>query len=139
VIAPNVTLSLPAPPLNVRADEDSAVTRTEPVDAVASTVTTVAKLVAEKVVINEDFVGILICGSGVGMCITANKTRGVRAGVCWDVEIAELMRLHNDANIICLPARFISIDDAIDSVNTFLFTPFEGGRHEDRVKTIEKI
>lgn len=98
-----------------------------------------AHLVAEKVVINEDCVGILICGSGVGMCITANKTRGVRAGICWDVEIAELMRLHNDANIICFPARFISIDGAIDSVNTFLFTQFEGGRHEDRVKTIEKI
>lgn len=77
--------------------------------------------------------GILICGSGNGVCMTANKHQGVRAGLVWNTEIAELIRLHNDANVICLPARFIDETAALDCVKTFIKTAFEGGRHQQRV------
>lgn len=80
--------------------------------------------------------GILICGSGNGMCMTANKWPGIRAALCWDVDIARLARAHNNANIICLPARFLCIDDAIDILNTFLETDFEGDRHTKRIMGI---
>lgn len=80
--------------------------------------------------------GILICGSGNGVCITANHHKGIRAGLVWNTEVAELIRLHNDANIICLPARFIDLELAIDCVKTFLKTEFEGGRHQRRVDKI---
>ena len=80
--------------------------------------------------------GILICGSANGVAMTANKYQGVRAGVCWTSEITELTRLHNNANIICIPARFTSIPQAIKMVDTFLNTDFEGGRHERRVNKI---
>lgn len=80
--------------------------------------------------------GILICGSANGVAMTANKYQSVRAGVCWTNEITELTRLHNDANIICIPARFTSIPQAIKMVDTFLNTKFEGGRHQKRVDKI---
>ncbi len=80
--------------------------------------------------------GILICGSGNGVAMTANKHAQIRAALCWNAEIAQLARLHNDANIICLPARFVSIDEALNMVETFLKNDFEGGRHEKRVKKI---
>jgi ribose 5-phosphate isomerase B len=80
--------------------------------------------------------GILICGSANGVAMTANKYQNVRAGVCWTNEITELTRLHNNANIICIPARFTSIPQAIKMVDTFLDTKFEGGRHQNRVDKI---
>ncbi len=92
--------------------------------------------VADDVESGKAAFGILICGSANGVCITANKHAGVRAALCWKNEIAELARQHNDANIIGLPARFVSEDEAIQMVDTFLNTPFEGGRHQQRVDKI---
>ncbi|GGC24588.1 ribose 5-phosphate isomerase B [Parapedobacter defluvii] len=80
--------------------------------------------------------GILVCGSANGVAITANKHAGIRAAICWLEELASLARKHNDANIICIPARFIDIDLAKAIVNTFLNTGFEGGRHANRVSKI---
>lgn len=80
--------------------------------------------------------GIIICGSGNGASMTANKHQGVRAALCWNKEITALAREHNDANILSLPARFISLAQALDMVKTFLNTNFEGGRHERRVEKI---
>ena len=79
---------------------------------------------------------ILICGSGNGICMTANKHAGIRAALCWNTEIARLARQHNDANIICLPGRFISQYEALSAVMTFLITDFEGGRHKTRIDKI---
>lgn len=84
---------------------------------------------------NVDF-GILVCGSGNGVSMTANKYPNVRAGLCWTKEITELTRLHNDANIISIPARYTSIPQALVMVETFLDTAFEGGRHQNRVNKI---
>jgi ribose 5-phosphate isomerase B len=81
--------------------------------------------------------GILICGSGNGINMTANKHQGVRSALCWKREIAELARLHNDANIIALPARFISEEEAIEMIDVFFTTEFEGGRHQLRVDKIK--
>lgn len=80
--------------------------------------------------------GILICGSGNGVCITANKYIHIRAALCWTEELASLARQHNNANILCLPARFIEPDLALKIVTQFLNTPFEGGRHLNRVNKI---
>ncbi len=80
--------------------------------------------------------GILICGSGNGITMTANKHQGIRAALCWTKEIATLARQHNDANIIGIPARFTSIPQAVEMVQTFLNENFEGGRHENRVNKI---
>lgn len=80
--------------------------------------------------------GILICGSGNGITMTANKHQGIRAALCWTKEIAALARQHNDANIIGIPARFTSIPQAVEMVQTFLNENFEGGRHENRVNKI---
>lgn len=80
--------------------------------------------------------GILICGSANGVAMTANKHKGIRAGLCWNREVAKLVRLHNDANIICLPARFMSLEEAIEALKIFLTTDFEGGRHQNRVEKI---
>ena len=80
--------------------------------------------------------GILICGSANGVAITANKHAGIRAALCWNKEVAGLARLHNDANILCLPARFISKLEAEEMVHLFLETAFEGGRHANRVNKI---
>lgn len=80
--------------------------------------------------------GILICGSGNGVCITANKHAGIRAALCWNTELAQLARQHNNANVLCLPARFVSLSDASAMVKAFADTAFEGGRHERRVEKI---
>ncbi len=92
--------------------------------------------VAKDVVNKSSDFGILICGSANGVAMTANKYQEVRAGVCWTNEITELTRLHNNANIICIPARFTSIPQAEKMVETFLNTVFEGGRHQNRVNKI---
>jgi len=84
---------------------------------------------------SADF-GILICGSGNGIAIAANKHQGIRAAICWENELATLSRLHNDANVICIPARFVAEELAIEMVMTFLNTAFEGGRHQHRVNKI---
>lgn len=81
-------------------------------------------------------VGIIICGSGNGASMTANKHQKVRAALCWNNEVTALAREHNDANILSLPARFIALQQALDMVRTFLDTRFEGGRHERRVEKI---
>ena len=84
----------------------------------------------------EVSMGILVCGSGNGVAITANKHQGIRAALCWMPEIAKLARQHNNANIICLPSRFVGIEDAREMVEIFLNTEFEGGRHQARVDKI---
>lgn len=89
--------------------------------------------VAEAVENGECERGVLICGSGNGVAITANKHKNIRAGLCWNVEVARLVRQHNDANVLCLPARFVPQEDANEMVDVFLATPFEGGRHARRV------
>ena len=86
---------------------------------------------------SEDLeLGILICGSGNGVAMTANKHENVRAALCWNTELAKLARQHNNANIICLPARFIAYEFAESLVDTFINTAFEGGRHAQRVNKI---
>ena len=80
--------------------------------------------------------GILICGSGQGVSITANKHQQIRCALCWDTEVAALAKQHNNANMVAIPARFISSDLAINIVETFLNTEFEGGRHQNRVDKI---
>jgi len=92
--------------------------------------------VAASVENNETAFGILICGSANGVAITANKHAGVRAAICWGDELASLARQHNDANVICIPARFVDETTAIKMVDTFMNTAFEGGRHEGRVRKI---
>ena len=84
----------------------------------------------------ESEYGILICGSANGVAMTANKHQNVRAGICWMDEITKLIRQHNNANIICIPARFTAIPQAIKMVDTFLNTDFEGGRHQARIDKI---
>ena len=80
--------------------------------------------------------GILICGSGNGVAMTANKHKKVRAALCWSKEIAKLAKQHNNANVVCIPARFISKEEALQIVKSFIDTKFEGGRHEKRVNKI---
>jgi len=92
--------------------------------------------VASAVESKEYAFGILVCGSANGVAITANKHQQIRAAICWLNEIAVLARMHNNANILCIPARFVSEDLAKEMTTTFLNTPFEGGRHEDRVDKI---
>jgi len=92
--------------------------------------------VAEAVSNHEVDYGILICGSGNGVSMTANKHQKVRAALCWTKEITELARQHNDANILSIPARFTSEPQAVAMVTTFLNTAFEGGRHQNRVNKI---
>ena len=84
----------------------------------------------------ENDLGVLICGSGNGVAITANKHKNVRAALCWNMELAALARRHNNANIICIPARFIAYELAETLVATFLNTDFEAGRHQRRVDKI---
>ena len=93
-----------------------------------------AKEISEK----KEEKGIIICGSGNGVSMVANKYQGVRAALCWNKEIASLSRQHNDANVLSLPARFLTNEEAVGIVKTFLETDFEGGRHERRVKKINK-
>ena len=91
---------------------------------------------AEAVSKGEQEYGILVCGSANGVAITANKHQGIRAAIAWQTEIAELARQHNNANVICLPARYISLENAKHYAITFLNTAFEGGRHQRRVDKI---
>ena len=92
--------------------------------------------VASNVEKGEVELGIIICGSGNGASMTANKHQRVRAALCWNKEITALAREHNDANILSLPARFISLTQALEMVKTFINTQFEGGRHERRIEKI---
>lgn len=95
-----------------------------------------AHSVAGSIIDGESVIGILICGSGNGVSMTANKWIDIRAALCWNSEISSLSRKHNNANVLCLPARFISIDDSIQILETFLDTEFDGDRHEKRVNKI---
>ncbi len=95
--------------------------------------------VAEMVEQGEARRGILLCGSGQGMAYAANRHHGVRAALVWSPEIATLSRSHNDANILVLPSRFLSDDEAVEILHRFLETPFEGGRHIRRVEKIEDV
>ena len=92
--------------------------------------------VADSVESGETTFGILICGSANGVAITANKHQGIRAALCWKEEIAALARQHNNANVVCMPARYLTTDEALTIALTFLKTEFEGGRHENRVNKI---
>lgn len=92
--------------------------------------------VADLVEENEGMLGILLCGSGNGINMTANKHQGIRAALCWQPEIAKLSREHNNANILTLPARFISEESAKEMVDIFFSTDFEGGRHQKRIDKI---
>lgn len=87
----------------------------------------------------EADLGVLICGSGNGVCMTANKHKHIRAALIWEEELAALARKHNNANVICLPARFMSPELAVSCVDIFLHTDFEGGRHQRRVDKIENF
>lgn len=92
--------------------------------------------VATAVETGEASFGILLCGSANGVCITANKHQGIRAGLSFETEVARLIRLHNDANVICIPARFVALDYAKQMIEIFMSTAFEGGRHQTRVNKI---
>ncbi|MBK8004290.1 MAG: ribose 5-phosphate isomerase B [Gemmatimonadetes bacterium] len=81
--------------------------------------------------------GVLLCGTGLGMAYAANRHPGVRAAVAWTPEVAKLARAHNDANVLVLPARFVTEQEGIEILRTWLATPFEGGRHQRRVQKIE--
>ena len=95
-----------------------------------------AKKIARRVVKKRSDVGILVCGSGTGMAISANKTKGIRAAVCYNAKSTRLSRQHNNANIIALGSRLIKKDEAMRLIKVFLKTKFEGGRHLRRVKKI---
>lgn len=84
----------------------------------------------------ENELGILICGSGQGVSMTANKHQKIRCALCWEVELAELAKQHNDANMVAIPARFVSEELALKIIDAFLITDFEGGRHQNRVNKI---
>ena len=92
--------------------------------------------VAKDIVSNKSDFGILICGSANGVAMTANKYKEGRAGLCWTKEIVELIRQHNNANILCIPARYTSIPQALKMVEIFILTDFDGGRHQKRVNKI---
>lgn len=92
--------------------------------------------VANAVEKKEFDLGILICGSANGVAITANKHQGIRAAICWQEELAVLARGHNNANVLCIPARYVSLEMAITIMDKFIQSPFEGGRHEKRVNKI---
>ncbi|MDC1320625.1 ribose 5-phosphate isomerase B [Flavobacteriaceae bacterium] len=94
--------------------------------------------VAEDVATGQSDFGIIICGSGNGASMSANKHKGIRSALCWNNEICKLAREHNDANILSLPARYVTIKEAFEMIETFIQTPFEGGRHQIRVEKINK-
>lgn len=95
--------------------------------------------VAQHVEENPGTLGIVICGSGNGINMTVNKHQGIRGALCWNAEIAKLAREHNDANILTLPARFLTVEEAKEIVDLFLATPFEGGRHQKRIEKIPVV
>ncbi|MFD0931841.1 ribose 5-phosphate isomerase B [Psychroflexus salinarum] len=92
--------------------------------------------VADDIENGKSDLGIIICGSGNGANMTANKHQGVRSALCWNTELVALAKQHNNANVLSIPARFVSVEDALEFVKVFLDTPFEGGRHERRVEKI---
>jgi ribose 5-phosphate isomerase B len=96
-----------------------------------------AHAVAAAVAAQNVEIGVLICGSGNGVCIAANRHSGVRAALAWLPELAQLAREHNNANVLCLPARYITIEDAKEAFELFTTSSFEGGRHAQRVEKIE--
>lgn len=98
-----------------------------------------AKEVAKSIQNQECDKGILICGTGFGMAILANKFKGIRCASCWNEEVAKLLKAHNDANIIALPGRFINISQAVVILRAWLGTEFMGGRHSERLQMIEEI
>ena len=112
--------------------EDAGVFDTNPADY-----PDVAKAVARSVQAHPGDRGILVCGSGVGMSIVANRFRGIRAALCANETVAELSRRHNDANILVLPGRFLSEEEALRMVKVWSETPFDGGRHQARVEKID--
>lgn len=95
-----------------------------------------AHAVSNSVESGESCCGILFCGSANGVAITANKHQHIRAGLCWDNDVAKLIRMHNNANVICIPARFVAVQLALEMIENFLTIPFEGGRHGLRVDKI---
>ena len=97
-----------------------------------------AKLVAKKILKGEADCGVVVCTTGEGVAITANRYKGIRCGIAYNDEVARLMRAHNNANIISFGARFTPLEDAIRRLETFLKTPFEGGRHQVRVEMIDE-
>ena len=96
-----------------------------------------AHAVAKSIINKEANFGVLMCGSGNGINISANKHKGIRAALCWTSEIALMARQHNDANILVLPARYISLEEAFKCIDVFLTTAFEGGRHQTRIEKID--
>jgi ribose 5-phosphate isomerase B len=94
---------------------------------------------AESVITKESEFGILMCGRGNGINMTANKHKGIRAALCWTSEIAAMARQHNDANVLVLPARYITISEALKCVDVFLSEKFEGGRHQERIEKIDLL
>jgi len=96
----------------------------------------VAHPLCNEVEIGNYSFGVLLCGSANGMAISANKHKGIRAAICWNKEISQLARQHNDANVACIPARFVTDNQGIEILDTFLSTAFEGGRHAVRVNKI---
>ena len=97
-----------------------------------------ASIIAKEIQSEKGDLGILICGTGNGVCMTANKFKGIRAVICWNKEIAKLAKQHNNANIICIPSRFIKVEEAIKIIESFILEKFEGGRHERRIKKINE-
>jgi ribose 5-phosphate isomerase B len=95
-----------------------------------------AKKLMSKINSTENSKGILICGSGIGMSIEANRDRNIRAGLAFEPEIAKLMREHNDANVLVLPAKFMNVQDVLKCIDNFLTTNFAGGRHQNRVNKL---
>lgn len=95
--------------------------------------------VANAVESKEYAFGILLCGSANGVAIAANKHEHIRAAICWENELASLARMHNNANILCIPSRFVTLEVAMQMVDTFIATPFEGGRHALRVDKIDIV
>ena len=95
--------------------------------------------VAELISKSSNMMGVIICGSGNGAAMTANKNKNIRAALCWSEEISVLARQHNNANIISIPARYVSLEEAILILEAFIKTPFEGGRHKKRVDKISEV
>ena len=97
-----------------------------------------ASIIAKEIQSEKGDLGILICGTGNGVCMTANKFKRIRAVICWNEEIAKLAKQHNNANIICIPSRFIKVEEAMKIIESFILEKFEGGRHERRIKKINE-
>jgi ribose 5-phosphate isomerase B len=95
-----------------------------------------AHKLTDEVLKNDESLGILICGTGVGMSIAANRSKGIRAGLVNNLEVARLIRQHNDANVLVIPGRFMETKEAINCVKTFIETQFEEGRHKQRIEKI---